>query len=97
MFIYPSFFEGFGFPPLEAMKCGVPVISSNNSSLPEIVGKAGIIVDPSKPDELCRAMKEMIESPELREKLISKGIERASEFSWKKTAVSFLDLVREVI
>ncbi|MFZ2975878.1 MAG: glycosyltransferase family 1 protein [Candidatus Moraniibacteriota bacterium] len=86
LFVYPSFFEGFGFPPLEAMKCGVPVIVSNNSSLPEIVGNAGILIDPDKPDEIFLAMKEILEKPELRNSLIQKGLEKSKEFDWKKTA-----------
>ncbi len=86
LFVYPSFFEGFGFPPLEAMKCGVPVITSNNSSLPEVVGDAAILVDPDKPDELYRAMREALTDHELRETLAKKGLEKAKEFDWMVTA-----------
>ena len=86
IFVYSSFFEGFGFPPLEAMRCGVPVIVSNNSSLPEIVGDAGILIDPDKPDEIFLAMKEILENPDLKNNLIKKGLERSKEFDWKKTA-----------
>jgi glycosyltransferase involved in cell wall biosynthesis len=97
LFVYPSFFEGFGFPPLEAMKCGVPVITSNNSSLPEVVGKAGILIDPDKPDEIYRAMKEVLISRELHSQLMTLGLRRAKEFSWKRTAESFLEMLREVV
>lgn len=93
LFVYPSFFEGFGFPPLEAMKCGVPVIVSNNSSLPEIVGNAGILIDPDKPDEIFLAMKEILEKPELRNSLIQKGLEKSKEFDWKKTAKKTLEVL----
>lgn len=93
LFVYPSFFEGFGFPPLEAMKCGVPVISSNNSSLPEIVGSAGIMIDPEKPDEIFRAIKEILENRELKVKLIQKGFKKADDFNWKKTAQETLKLL----
>ena len=86
LFIYPSFFEGFGFPPLEAIKCGVPVIASNNSSLPEIVGKGGILIDSDRPSEIYWAMKEILTKKELRETLIRNGLEKAKEFDWKKTA-----------
>jgi glycosyltransferase involved in cell wall biosynthesis len=86
LFVYPSFFEGFGFPPLEAMKCGVPVIASNNSSLPEIIGDAGILVDPDKPEEIYRAMREVLGSRELQLELIKKGFEKAEQFNWKRTA-----------
>lgn len=97
LFVYPSFFEGFGFPPLEAMKCGVPVIVSNNSSLPEVVGGAGIMVDPDKPDEIYQAMKEAILNRELRETLIKKGLEKAKEFNWKKTAREFLSALQKMV
>lgn len=93
LFVYPSFFEGFGFPPLEAIKCGIPIITSNNSSLPEIVGDGGILVDPDKPDEIFRAMKEILKNRELKEKLIQKGLKRSKEFDWKKTAREFLDMI----
>ncbi len=96
LFVYPSFFEGFGFPPLEAMSCGVPVITSNNSSLPEITGDAAILVDPDKPDEIYRAMKEILLSRELQELLRKKGLEQAKKFEWKKTARDFLKLVRNL-
>jgi glycosyltransferase involved in cell wall biosynthesis len=93
LFVYPSFFEGFGFPPLEAMKCGVPVIASNNSSLPEIVGDGGILVDPDKPDEIFRAIKEITGNRELKEKLVQKGLAKSKEFDWKKTAQEFLNII----
>lgn len=86
LFVYPSFFEGFGFPPLEAMRCGVPVIAANNSSLPEIIGEGGIMVDPDKPDEIMHAMKEVLKNRELREIIIKKGLEKSKEFTWKKAA-----------
>ncbi|MDR3558899.1 MAG: glycosyltransferase, partial [Candidatus Pacebacteria bacterium] len=83
---------GFGFPPLEAMKCGVPVIASNNSSLPEIVGNAGILIDPDKPEEIFRAMREVLSSRELQLELIKKGFEKADQFAWKKTAQKTLEI-----
>ncbi len=95
LFIYPSFFEGFGFPPLEAMKCSVPVIASNNSSIPEIVGSAGILVDPEKPQEICSAMKEILLSKELVSKLKEKGVAQSRKFSWKKTAEETLKLIHQ--
>lgn len=92
VFVYPSFFEGFGFPPLEAMASGVPVIVSNSSSLAEIVGDAGILIDPGKPDEIYRAIQEIIASPDLREKLSQKGLQKAKEFQWKNSAEELLKL-----
>jgi len=92
LFIYPSFFEGFGFPPLEAMSCGVPIIASNNSSLPEICGNAAILIDPHKPEEICEAMKQILSDKALREKLVQKGMEKSKEFNWKKTAEKTLKM-----
>ncbi|OGI28557.1 MAG: hypothetical protein A2288_03415 [Candidatus Moranbacteria bacterium RIFOXYA12_FULL_44_15] len=86
LFVYPSFFEGFGFPPLEAMKCGVPVVCSNNSSLPEVAGNAAIMIDPDKPEEIYRAMKEILTNREFRETLIAKGLSQSKSFDWKRTA-----------
>lgn len=86
MFAYPSFYEGFGLPPLEAMQCGVPVITSNTSSLPEVVGNAGIMVDPTDGDALSQAMSDLYNSTDLRSTLSMKGIERAKTFSWERCA-----------
>ena len=93
LFVYPSFFEGFGFPPLEAMKCGVPIIASNNSSLPEICQDVAILVDPDKSEEICQAMREILTQRELREKCIAAGLKRAALFSWKKSAKEVLKLL----
>lgn len=90
LFVYPSFFEGFGFPPIEAAKCGLPIISSNNSSLPETIGEFAIMIDPDKPDEIFQSMREILTSEELRESLVKKGIEKTKELSWKKTAEKVL-------
>ena len=86
LFVYPSIYEGFGLPPLEAMACGTPVITSNTSSLPEVVGNAGITVDPYKTDGLIDKMHKILNSTNLQDKLSKKGIERAKTFSWDKTA-----------
>ncbi len=85
-FVYPSLYEGFGLPPLEAMQCGTPVITSNTSSLPEVVGDAGIMIDPKQEDELCHALLKVINDSQLRTTLSQKGIERAKQFSWSKCA-----------
>lgn len=92
VFVYPSFFEGFGFPPLEAMACGIPVIASNNSSVAEIVGEAGTLIDPAKPQEIFQALQEIISSKDLREKLVQKGLQKAKEFQWKAGAEDLLKL-----
>lgn len=96
LFVYPSFFEGFGFPPLEAMSCGAPVITSNNSSFPEIIGSAGIMIDPDRPDEIFQAMKNILLDKNLRENLIKKGLEQAKKFNWQKTASQYLDIFQKI-
>lgn len=83
---YPSLYEGFGLPPLEAMACGCPVVAANTSALPEIIGEAGILIDPYDTDEMTRAMKEVITNNNLREDLIARGLKQAAKFSWDKTA-----------
>jgi glycosyltransferase involved in cell wall biosynthesis len=85
-FIYPSLYEGFGLPPLEAMQCGTPVITSNTSSLPEVVGDAGIMINPTDEDALCQAILTIIQDSQLRKTLSEKGRERAQQFSWAKCA-----------
>ncbi len=95
-FIFPSYYEGFGLPPLEAMASGTPVISSNTSSLPEVVGEAGILVDPGNPEELCQSMEMLNEDSSLRAVLIEKGLEQSKKFSWEKSADKLNSLFREV-
>jgi glycosyltransferase involved in cell wall biosynthesis len=85
-FVYPSYFEGFGLPPLEAMKCGAPVIVGNKTSLPEVVGDAGLLVDPFEVDEIASAIQKVITDSDLRAHLRAKGLERASLFDWQETA-----------
>jgi glycosyltransferase involved in cell wall biosynthesis len=86
MFVYPSFYEGFGLPPLEAMKCGVPVISSNTSSLPEVVGDAGIMVAPTDLTALTQAMLSVYNDNALQQQMRAKSLERAAKFSWERCA-----------
>ncbi len=83
---YPSLYEGFGLPPLEAMQCGVPVVTSNVSSLPEVVGDAGMTVDPASPDALASALVAVLNDAGLRENLRERGLRRAAAFSWRRTA-----------
>lgn len=85
-FAYPSLYEGFGLPPLEAMQCGIPVITSNVSALPEVVGDAGIMVNPVDEDELCQAILDLVNSDTLRQSLAQKGLARAAQFSWTRCA-----------
>ncbi len=85
-FIFPSFYEGFGLPPLEALACGTPVICSNTSSIPEVVGDAAILVDPADAAALGRAIMAVLGDDELRRKLSAAGPRRASGFTWEETA-----------
>jgi len=86
LLVYPSLYEGFGLPPLEAMACGCPVVTSNTSSLPEVVGDAAITVDPHDVDALTNAMREVLTNDGLRAAMIEKGLAQAKKFSWEKTA-----------
>ena len=97
LFVYPSFYEGFGFPPLEAMSCGTPVITSNFSSLPEAVGDAALTVDPYNIDQLARAMKNVLEDEDLKNRLIEKGCERVGKFSWDKCAEETLGVLKSAV
>ncbi|ACK73917.1 glycosyl transferase group 1 (plasmid) [Gloeothece citriformis PCC 7424] len=92
MFVFPSLYEGFGLPPLEAMQCGTPVITSNTSSLPEVVGDAGIMIHPQDSDGLCQSILDLYHDSSLREKLSHQSIERAKLFSWEQCAKNVINL-----
>lgn len=96
-FIFPSLYEGFGIPPLEAMACGTPVITSNVSSLPEVVGDGALLVDPYDVDDIYQKMKTLISNNNLREELVKKGIERASFFSWDNAATKLMEIYNQVL
>jgi glycosyltransferase involved in cell wall biosynthesis len=85
-FVYPSYFEGFGLPIVEAMQCGVPVIAGNRTSIPEIAGDAGLLFDPFDTQALVSALTQVIDDPEFRAELSVKGLQRAQTFDWKTTA-----------
>jgi len=91
-FVYPSQYEGFGIPVLEAMACGCPVIASNSSSLPEVVGDAGVLVEPNNMEELAEAILKVLHDGDLRHALKAKGIQRAAHFTWERTAKTTRDL-----
>jgi len=92
-FVYPSFYEGFGLPPLEAMTCGCPVVVSHAASLPEVCGDAGLYCDPSNPADIARAINRVMRDSSLQDELRCRSTERARTFSWKRSARSLLDLV----
>lgn len=96
-FVYPSLYEGFGLPPLEAMQCGVPVITSNTSSLPEVVGDAGITVDPMDEDALCEAMLRLLNDDNLCQEFSRKGLERSRQFSWEKCVDETIAIYQKIL
>lgn len=91
-FLYPSLFEGFGLPLLEAMKCSTPIITSNTSSMPEVCGNAALFINPENKDEIAAAMEE-IRKPEVRSSLKKEMLEQIKKFSWKKCAQETLDII----
>jgi glycosyltransferase involved in cell wall biosynthesis len=94
LFVYPTLYEGFGIPAVEAMACGTPVVTSNTSSLPEAVGDAGLMVRPTDVDGLAEAIAQVLTNPTLREDLSRRGLERAGTFSWKASAEKVLGIYR---
>lgn len=97
MLVYPSFYEGFGLPPLEAMRCGTPVIVSKIKVMPEVVGDAALMVDPLDEEALGVAMDRLLEDESLRANLIEKGLKRAANFSWEQAARETLAVYRKTV
>ena len=94
--VYPSIYEGFGLPPLEAMTCGVPVIASNVSSLPEVVGDAGLLVNPHDIDDIAKAMETMITAPDVRAASAQRALTRSAQFSWDSCVDQTMGIYRQV-
>jgi len=92
----PSLYEGFGFPILEGMSAGTPVVASNTSSLPEVAGDAAILVEPRNAQSLAEAISQVLENPQLRAELRARGLKRAEEFTWKRTADETIAVYRSV-
>jgi glycosyltransferase involved in cell wall biosynthesis len=95
LFVHPAFYEGFGLPPLEAMNCGVPIVVSNTSAFPEVVGDAGLMINPNDIDGLTVAMWHGLTEEGLRQDMIQKGFKRAKIFSWERAAMETLEVYRK--
>ena len=96
LFVYPSFYEGFGFPVLEAMACGTPVITSNRSSLPEITNQSAYLINPNRPAEIANAIIKLVKDENLKEHFIKLGLEQAKKFSWETAAKQWLELIKPI-
>jgi glycosyltransferase involved in cell wall biosynthesis len=96
VFVYPSRYEGFGLPPLEAMACGIPVVTTNAASLPEVVGDAALMIPPGDPSSLAAALRQALTDTELRSQLRDAGLRRAAQFTWDATARRTLQVYEEV-
>jgi glycosyltransferase involved in cell wall biosynthesis len=97
IFVYPSLYEGFGLPLVEAMACGTPVAASNVSSIPEVVGDAGILFDPYNEDEIFDSIKGVLDDKNARDALVSKGLSRAKQFSWVRAAKQTIELYNNAV
>ena len=97
LLVYTTLYEGFGLPILESMACGTPVITSNISSMPEIAGAAAILVNPEKPDEIKKSIKNVLSDKELKKELIEKGLKRSKEFTWEKAAAQTAQVYKDLL
>jgi glycosyltransferase involved in cell wall biosynthesis len=97
LFVYPSLYEGFGLPPLEAMACGTPVVSSTVSSLPEVVGSGGLLVDPTDTEALASAMKRLVTDKDTQDSIRAAGLAQAQTFSWDEAAQRTVDSYRRAL
>ncbi len=92
IFVFPSIYEGFGLPPLEAMACGCPVIASNTSSMPEVLGDAAVLIDPFDVEKLADKIRDVLENKNLRDEMSKKGLERVKQFSWQQVAKKTIEV-----
>ena len=97
IFCFPSFAEGFGLPPLEAMASGVPIVVSNTTSLPEVCGNAGTYADPRQPSAIAEAIDSLLSNADLYDKKKNEGIRRAGQFTWKETAIAFMNCINKAL
>ena len=96
LMVFPSLFEGFGIPLVEAMACGCPVVSSNVTSIPEVIGTAGVMFDPLSPDEMAEKLWLVWNDDQKRKEMVVAGIERVKQFSWEDTARKTLQVYRKI-
>ncbi len=96
VFVFPSLYEGFGIPPLEAMSCGCPVVTSNISSLPEVVGDSALLIDPYSTEEIAGAIGTLLANPDLHQELSRKGLRQATKFSWESSAKKLLEVFKSI-
>ena len=96
LFLYPSLRESFGIPMLESMACGIPVITSNTSSMPEVAGDAAFIIDPFRPEEITEAMITILNDEDMKSGLVRRGFLQAAKFSWKSMAQNVLEIYQEI-
>jgi glycosyltransferase involved in cell wall biosynthesis len=92
--VFPSLYEGFGLPILEAMGCGTPVVTANVTAMPEVAGGAALLVDPTSVEQIARAMGQIVSDTTLRQQLRNKGLTRSAEFSWASTAARARELIK---
>jgi glycosyltransferase involved in cell wall biosynthesis len=97
LFCFPSLYEGFGLPVLEAMACGTPVVTSSTSSLPEVAGEAALLVDPYDVEAIAAAMRRVLSDPELAQDLRARGLARAAQFTWERTARETIAVYERVL
>jgi glycosyltransferase involved in cell wall biosynthesis len=96
VFVFPSLYEGFGLPPLEAMGCGCPAVVSTHASLPEVCGEGALYFDPTEPQEIARVIQNVIQNPQLKTELIEKGRKRIEAFDWDQTARGYMNLFQQL-
>ena len=94
MFVFPTLYEGFGLPPIEAMACGCPVVVSNTTSLPEVCGDAAVFVDPTDVKSIADGITKVLGDEKLRTELVKKGCLRAKGYTWERTARETLEVIR---
>ena len=95
-FVFPSFYEGFGLPPLEAMACGCPVVASNVAAIPEVLGDAALYFDPANDRDIFEKVRRVLEDPQLRKEMREKGLSRARKWTWEKCAKETFEIFKEI-